>query len=76
MLSYGCPHSPVQTRFFSSLKCPDWLWAHKSSYSMGTGGFFLPGVNQPGREQLLFFKFFNSQLFYYTFIQLKNFNGG
>ena len=43
-------HCPLQTRFFSSLTCPDWLWAHKSSYSMGTGGFFPPGVNQPGPD--------------------------
>lgn len=40
----------VDKRFFSSLNCPDWLWAHKSSYSMGIGGFFPPGVNQLGPE--------------------------
>ena len=42
--------SIADKRFFSSLKCPDWLWTHKSSYSMGTGGFFCPGVNQLGPD--------------------------
>jgi len=33
-------------QFFSSLKCPDWLWAHKSTY----WGVLSPGVNQPGPD--------------------------
>jgi hypothetical protein len=37
-------------RVFSSLKYPDWLWAHTSSYSMGTGGSLPPGVKQPGHD--------------------------
>jgi len=42
--------SSADKRFFSFLKCSDWLCAHKSSYSMGIGGFFPPGVNEPGPD--------------------------
>ena len=39
---------PSRRKKTSSPKHPDWLWAHRASYSKGTG--FLFRVNQPKRE--------------------------
>jgi hypothetical protein len=38
---------PVGSRTFSSPRCPDRLWAHPTSYPMGTGGSF-PGDKTAG----------------------------
>jgi hypothetical protein len=37
-------------RFFPPPECPDWLWAHTSSYSLGIGGSLPPGIKQPGHD--------------------------
>ena len=44
------------TRFFSSLEYPDWLWADRASYPLGTGSG-LPGSKAAGAGMKLTARF-------------------
>jgi hypothetical protein len=42
--------SPAEAKEFSSNLCPDRLWAHPASCTMGTGGPFSGAKARPGRD--------------------------